>query len=300
MTSLECYSQLLYCIKHNNYKASEEDIIKILEIAEKELLIEGESILLSHAIGKWIAYCNDYRRRNVTVIPKRFLIRGSKSSIAMSPYDAWSFVTMLASYMENNVNKQEIRNWLPYIGGDFHSHEHKTKMVEHALMRIDISIVKCRQDLYKVWDERKERISQNEENKLTDVLSEARNILQQVNDQMHQVDEAVTQTNTKKAYTQLLELYNLIADIRDSEKRQKESYMTGNLEVLLDMITEYLAEYGISSIASSPGECFQGKIHEGRSNRCFDPRYAVVHKSLRTGFRWGEQVIQKERVIVEV
>lgn len=63
------------------------------------------------------------------------------------------------------------------------------------------------------------------------------------------------------------------------------------------MIIEYMAEYGIQSISSMPGDKFSPKYHTiGTGNQQFDPRSASIKVSKRTGFLWGEQVLQKEQV----
>jgi len=133
-----------------------------------------------------------------------------------------------------------------------------------------------------------------------------RQSLIEVNNKMKAMEDMVEQASIKKAYSQLLELYNLIADTRDSTIKlaaetgnQDLGNSAYNMEVYLDMISEYLAGYGIQTISTACGESFQGRYHSVQGNRDFEPRTAVVGQSLRDGFLWGEQVLQKERIILK-
>lgn len=42
-----------------------------------------------------------------------------------------------------------------------------------------------------------------------------------------------------------------------------------------------------------------GRYHSIQGKMDFEPRTAVVGQSLRDGFLWGEQVLQKERIILK-
>ena len=99
-------------------------------------------------------------------------------------------------------------------------------------------------------------------------------------------------------------MFNLIADSKESafdlarQNRDQDLENTAyNMDVFLDMIIEYMEEYGIKPIVSSPGDKFSSKYHTtGVSNQQFDPRSTFIKASRRTGFLWGEQVLQKEQV----
>ena len=75
--------------------------------------------------------------------------------------------------------------------------------------------------------------------------------------------------------------------------------MIDNLTAFMDMISEYLDEYGVRTICSESGTPFDGKYHEAGDGGMFDPKRAVVGCSLRRGFCWGAQVLQNERVRLE-
>lgn len=142
-------------------------------------------------------------------------------------------------------------------------------------------------------------------------LRDVRTALMEANELMRGLERTVSEANVRKASDQLLDLYNLIADTRDSlagALRRSAGELSEptrgllmdtlhNLGEFLIMISEYLADYGIDTIATDPGEPFAPKLQAVRSDvGDFDPRTAVVVASRRNGFIWGEQVLQKELV----
>lgn len=138
-------------------------------------------------------------------------------------------------------------------------------------------------------------------------FAEVREALVKANESMKLLEDSVSENVTRKAYTQLMELYNLIADTKDSTyslslqtNSQDLENAAYNMDVFLDMLVEYLADYGVQTIASFQGDRFSAKYHTlGKTVVQFDPRNAYIARSLRNGFVWGEQVLQKERVEIE-
>lgn len=135
-------------------------------------------------------------------------------------------------------------------------------------------------------------------------FSAVREALVKANENIKLLEDSVSESITRKAYTQLIELYNLIADTKDSTftlssqtNSQDLENAAYNMDVFLDMLVEYLADYGIRTIASFQGDAFTAKLHTLENlDIPFDPRSARISRSLRNGFIWGEQVLQKERV----
>lgn len=135
---------------------------------------------------------------------------------------------------------------------------------------------------------------------------EVKDELIQTNACMKKLEDSILEMTTKKIYIQYLELFNLIADSRDSAwevshqtNNQDLENTAYNLEAFLDMITEYLSDFGIQTVITNPGERFSAKFHSAENaGDTFDPRLAMVKRSLRRGFVWGEQVLQKEKVEV--
>lgn len=137
-------------------------------------------------------------------------------------------------------------------------------------------------------------------------FSAVREALVNVNRTMKSLQDSFTEAIYRKVSTQLLELFNLMADSKTSAlelARQNNDKnladVAYNMDVFLDMIVEYMADYGIQPIASAPGDKFSGKYHEPiTGDRQFNPHDALIKESKRRGFRWGEQVLQKEQVII--
>lgn len=135
-------------------------------------------------------------------------------------------------------------------------------------------------------------------------LAEVRETLMQTNQALRDLEDLFTEHMTEKVSTQFLELYNLIADVKEQtfsecEKRaDPELEKTAcNMEVFQQMIEGYLEDYGVVTIKSEPGDPFRAR-YQATVNmpEKFDPRKAGVRRSLRNGFCRGEQVLQKEQV----
>lgn len=138
-------------------------------------------------------------------------------------------------------------------------------------------------------------------------FSAVREALVKANESIKLLEDSFSESITRKAYTQLIELYNLIADTKgstfslalqtNSQDLENAAY---NMDVFQDMLVEYLADYGVQTIASFEGDAFSAKHHTlGKTGVQFDPRNARISRSLRNGFIWGEQVLQKEWVEIE-
>lgn len=103
-----------------------------------------------------------------------------------------------------------------------------------------------------------------------------------------------------------IDLYNLISDnynyhVAVSEASGNKDYINAvlNYEEFQSLLVDNLAAFGIEEIVTFPGMPFERSIHEVVNNDSFSPRSAVVKKSLRSGFKYGDIVIQKERIQVE-
>ena len=103
-----------------------------------------------------------------------------------------------------------------------------------------------------------------------------------------------------------IDLYNLISDNYNyhatvSEASGNKDYVNAvlNYEEFQSLLVDNLAAFGIEEIVTSPGAPFDRSIHEVVNNDTFSPRLAVVKKRLRSGFKYGNIVIQKERIQVE-
>ena len=139
---------------------------------------------------------------------------------------------------------------------------------------------------------------------LQQTLKEINSQMKQVGEQSRKLDAIITEESIRKAHINLIELYNLIADTRDSQMKrvsdtQNEDLKNSvfNLDVFLDMIEEYLADYGIVTISTEPDTAFNATYHAvPQTMKGYNLQSLVVRSSVRKGFAWGNQVLQKERV----
>ncbi|MBR3358789.1 MAG: hypothetical protein IKG46_13300 [Solobacterium sp.] len=105
----------------------------------------------------------------------------------------------------------------------------------------------------------------------------------------------------------LIRQYHQIADAWDyhfekARNSDNEDYYNAVLnysDFMYDII-DYLALFGVEEIRSEPGTPFDGSIHTVRGTKEFSPRETVVRRSLRSGFRRGDTVLEKERILTEV
>lgn len=102
-----------------------------------------------------------------------------------------------------------------------------------------------------------------------------------------------------------IELFNLITDnyawhsSRAETSQSKDYYKAvDNYRSYLELIVDALADFGIEEILSDPKTRFDGKIHDVKNTKNFYPQTATIKKSLRSGFRYGELILQKEEVEV--
>ncbi len=105
----------------------------------------------------------------------------------------------------------------------------------------------------------------------------------------------------------LIHQYHQIADALEyhmakASVSDNEDYYNAvlNYDDFLCDIADALALFGVEEIISDPGTPFDGSIHSVRGTKEFSPRHTIVRKSLRSGFRRGEAVLEKERILTEV
>ena len=184
------------------------------------------------------------------------------------------------------------------------ANEEADRIIQRASIEAEKRIAAARKKITETIDDKRVQSAAEAQEQLQHGFSEVRTALLKANDMMKNLEDTVSESSIKKVSGQLLELFNLIADTKDSTLElarkgndQSLENTAYNMDVFLDMITEYMAEYGIRSIASTPGDKFLPKYHAaGPGSQQFDPRSASIKASRRTGFLWGEQVLQKEQV----
>ena len=182
-----------------------------------------------------------------------------------------------------------------------------SEIIDNASLNAERKIAEANKRAIAVTAKKKSLEYEAEQQNIEQRFGEVREALVKANESIKCLEDSVSESVTKKAYTQLIELYNLIADTKDStytlaiQSNSKElENASYNMDVFLDMLVEYLADYGVRPIVSFQGECFSAKHHLlAKTETQYDPRNASIARSIRNGFIWGEQVIQKERVEIE-
>ena len=182
--------------------------------------------------------------------------------------------------------------------------EEGKRIIQRAVYEADNKVSLARKKHAEMLEERRKQAALVEQQLLQQGFSEVRTALVQANEMLKKLEDIISESAIKKITTQLLELFNLIADSKESafdlariNSDQDLENAAYNMDVFLDMIAGYMAEHGIMPIASTSGEKFNSKYHATRSsNQQFDPRSAVIKTSRRIGFLWGDQVLQKEEV----
>lgn len=177
----------------------------------------------------------------------------------------------------------------------------KKKILDTAQKKAEMILAEAQHRATRLTTDILDERYKTEQQPVTNGLDALRTALLEINSQMRAMEKTLTESNTQKASRQLLELYDIIADLKDSAAAQMEDDLTGihgntmhNMQMLLMLVQDALSEYGITTISTLPGEPFNGKIHEVKNNHAFDPKTAIVAQSLREGFSWDQQVIQKE------
>lgn len=184
------------------------------------------------------------------------------------------------------------------------AHQQAKKILDEASAEAERKMTEAEKNVSALVRESRLNCFLQEQQEIMNQFAEVRTALMQANERMKCLEDSVSVRMTKKVYTQFLELYNLIADTKDSALLLVQQTDDRNLEkcahsmdVFLDMITEYLADYGIRTLASSSRQPFSAKYQEAANKVMqFNPKTAIIKKSLRNGFVWDEQVLQKEKV----
>ena len=116
--------------------------------------------------------------------------------------------------------------------------------------------------------------------------------------------DKITENYVLQFAKQQIELYNLIADNycyhnEKCEEVKNEDYKNAvaNYREFMEIIVDDLAAFGIEEICSIPGTAFDGQIHMADGSD-FSSKETAITKSIRSGFRYQDIIIQKERVTI--
>lgn len=102
-----------------------------------------------------------------------------------------------------------------------------------------------------------------------------------------------------------IELFNLVSDNYDYHKKavadtDHNDYKkaVSNYRSFMELILDNLSAFGVEEISSKEGDAFDGALHEVIDNSDFSPKTATVKESVRTGFRYKDIILQKEKIQV--
>ena len=145
----------------------------------------------------------------------------------------------------------------------------------------------------------------SEQANLTQAIAELQTPAQKLLEDLRNFSQNLAENYIVQFAMTQIELFNLIADnfawhAPRAETSQNRNYLDAveNYKVYLEMIIDALANFGIEEISSDAGDKFDGKIHDVKNKKDFYPPTATIKKSLRTGFRYGNLILQKEAVEV--
>ena len=104
----------------------------------------------------------------------------------------------------------------------------------------------------------------------------------------------------------LIGFYNSIYDCYEFHKKytdltEDENYKNAveNYCMYMDEITDIMSSFGVEEIYSNPGEEFDPHIHELCENVKLKRKKYVLKVHLKSGFRYKDNIIQKELVVLE-
>ena len=136
-------------------------------------------------------------------------------------------------------------------------------------------------------------------------ISEMQPMVGEMLQKMMQFSDEITESYVLQFARMQIELYNLISDNLSYHasvvnKSNNQDYYNAvlNYKDFLDMIIDNLSAFGVEEISSRIGDRFDGSLHEVLDNANFSPRWSSVKESVRSGFKYKDIVIQKERIRV--
>ncbi|MCR5295704.1 MAG: hypothetical protein K6E30_11150 [Lachnospiraceae bacterium] len=118
-----------------------DDVLVVLEKLSDELKIMGASELLDAAYNACAYYCERDQQRKLETAVRGFSIakdvRDWSYRPALSNYDAYAVIILLANYMELKEDSQSIENWIRYMGENYKPINPNYKEIEYALHRVE-------------------------------------------------------------------------------------------------------------------------------------------------------------------
>ena len=270
----------------------------------------GTSPLVSAERAFWLVQMTDrfladfarIKRPEKTVIPITETGKtGSVSGPADNPAKSDELLTDAQRKAEQIIReaKQQAEDILEKAG------QEAAAILNNAQNVFDARMAEADQRIRQMKAEEDTGSYESMQNEITASMKEIRRAINEAGLCLNQIDQKINDEMIRKIFAQYDELYHLIADVAESvaenmdETGLSAARVYQNHRIYLDMIEEYLADFGIEPIISEAGETFDGRRHEAAGAQNFDPRNAAVAKCLRHGFMYGNTVLKKELVELE-
>ena len=166
---------------------------------------------------------------------------------------------------------------------------------QNLQMRTTNQQKKERQERIKTWNQKQDEIIQQIHKMQPDVQQLLKNFMS--------FSETLYNNYIRLFAMNQIDLFNIIDENYKyhkpiSQKTESRDYSNAvdNYSTYLEIIIDDLASFGIEGFTTNIGESFDGKFHEVINNKNFSPHTAVIKKSLRSGFKYKDVVLQKELV----
>lgn len=314
---------IVQCI-FSEIMAPHYDLEKSPFIAETKKLLEGAATrispvdayyivksLVEYVKGDPISMANSDNRQYVDCLFRDSLFKWNQQN-EMQEIDKWlQEIQQIAEERRRNVIEATQKKYVvskPQPDGEIHSLDYgripsaiPPRSVSYNSAKLDSARSELRSNNNRAnvqqWHEETSAINST----LLELQPTVSNLLQKI----MSFSNDITENYVLQFAKMQIELFNLIADnyeyhLKVSGGSSNQDYINAvsNHRDFLDMIVDNMSAFGIEEIVSKRGTGFDGSIHEVVGNNEFSPRLSMVKESVRSGFKYKDIVIQKEKIIV--
>ena len=289
-------------------------LLHLFTLIKSELLVIGYSELLSKLYTCFLYKCRDSGLIGNIVSTRYYRLVKGKKNPRIDFFEAITIVKTFAKYLEDNIFTQN--DLIECLNG-FCLKTHKdADTVFSYFCIIDDWVQNNRERFYsQAEDVLSENNGDNSDSIMkswqysdyANAFSRIEKAIMETNQMFRSVQAQIMDSANQNYYSKLISIYHLISDTRQSilnspnrSQNNELMKMAGNMDEFLALISEYLIDYGIITISSQAGSRFNSRTQRViESNPNFDPRNAIIKKSICSGFSLGEQVIEKEIVVID-
>lgn len=176
--------------------------------------------------------------------------------------------------------------------------------IKEALNTVDNFIFEQRTERISKVNSIKSEFNYKTSKKIISLLEES---ISSVNHQMRQLELNIIEKQNFSFYNKLISIYYLVSDTylsinspRFIIKNKELLKNKNNMKQIIDLVSEYLTDYGIEVLMSSPNSKFDPKTQRLlNENSLFNPNNSIIERSYRVGFRLDDQILEKEIVLIK-